>query len=72
METDREGHGPWGRLSRPWKWSVGLGIVLPVLGWLPSGDFSAFGIVALLVVILIWTGALRLIIFVGQFVTGKR
>ena len=72
METDGEGRGPWGRLSRPWKWSLGLGIVLPVLGWLPSGDFSAFGIVALLVAIVIWTGALRLIIFVGQLVTGKR
>ncbi len=72
METDREGRGPWGRLSPPWKWSVGLGIVLPVLGWLASGDFSAVGIVALLVVIPIWTGALRLIIFIGQLVTGKR
>ena len=56
----------------PAKWSVGLGIALPVLGWLASGDFSTEGIVALSVVIPIWMGVLRLIIFIGQLVTGRR
>ncbi len=51
---------------------MGLGIALPVVGWLASGDFSAVGIVALLVVIPIWTAALRLMIFIGQLVTGQR
>ncbi len=72
MDRGHEGRSLWDRFGPPGKWSVGLGIALPVLGWLASGDFSTAGIVALFVVIPIWTGALRLIIFIGQLVTGKR
>ena len=72
MEGDRQERGLWNRLGPPGKWSVGAGVALPALGWLASGDFSTTGIVALFVVIPLWTGALRLMIFIGQLVTGKR
>ncbi len=68
----RKVRGLWNRLSPPAKWSVGLGIALPVLGWLARDDFSTADIVALFVVIPIWMGVLRLIIFIGQLVTEKR
>ncbi len=68
----RIGRGLWDRLSPPAQWSVGLGIALSVLIWLARGDFSTAGNVSLLVVIPLWMGALRLIIFIGQLVTGRR
>ena len=58
--------GPWSRIGTPGKWSIGLGVALPVLGWLGCGDFTATGIVALLIVIPLWAAALRLVIYLGQ------
>lgn len=62
----------WDRLGPPGKWSIGLGLVLPVLGWLAASDFSLAGILALIVVIPLWMGALRFLIFLGQIVAGQR
>ena len=56
----------WSRIGTPGKWSIGLGVALPVLGWLGSGDFTATGIVGLLIVIPLWAAALRLVIYLGQ------
>lgn len=62
----------WDRLGPPAKWSLGLGLALPILGWVAASDFSASGILALVVVIPIWIGALRLLILLGQIVGGRR
>jgi hypothetical protein len=70
MSTDNtpseQPRGFWSRIGTPGKWSIGLGVVLPVVGWLSRGDFTAEGMVGMFIVIPLWAAALRLLIYLGQ------
>ncbi len=58
--------------GKPAAWSIGLGVGLPVLGWLSGGaPSSAADILSLIVIIPLWALFVRGLIFVGQRLLGR-
>ena len=59
-------------LGKPAAWSIGLGVGLPVLGWLASGaPSSGTDLIALIVIIPLWALLVRGLIFIGQRLSGR-
>ena len=58
--------------GKPAAWSMGLGVGMPVLGWLGRGaSGSATDIIALIIAIPFWALTVRGIIFAGQHLLGR-
>ncbi len=58
--------------GKPAAWSMGLGVGLPILGWLSSrAPSSATDIISLIVIIPLWALLVRGLIFVGQRLSGR-